>query len=52
MENFEKLSNKKHSGHYCKVCDTYKSNESFSGKGHNAHICKKYSSLSLDERNK
>ena len=24
---------KKH-GHYCKVCEEYKSNESFSGKGH------------------
>lgn len=43
---------KKQHGHYCKVCDTYKSNESFSGKGHNAHICKKCASLSVEERNK
>lgn len=31
---------KKHKGHYCKNCDEYKSNESFSGKGHAQHICK------------
>ena len=33
---------KKHKGHYCKICDEYKSNESFSGKGHAQHICKEY----------
>lgn len=31
---------KKHKGHYCKICDEYNSNESFSGKGHAQHICK------------
>ena len=31
---------KKHKGHYCKICDEYKSNESFSGKVHAQHICK------------
>lgn len=43
---------KKTQGHYCKVCDAYKSNESFSGKGHNSHICKKCSSLSPAEQSK
>lgn len=31
---------KKHKGHYCKICCSYKSNESFTGKGHAQHICK------------
>ncbi len=42
---------KKH-GHYCKVCEEYKSNESFSGKGHSAHICKKCAVLSPAERSR
>lgn len=37
-------------GHYCKVCDSYKSNESFSGRGHNAHICKSCASKSPAEK--
>ena len=43
---------KKTQGHYCRVCDIHKSNESFSGKGHNSHICKKCSSLSLADQSK
>ena len=42
----------KKQGHYCKVCGTYRSNESFSGKGHSAHICKKCAALSPAERSK
>lgn len=34
------------SGHYCKICSEYKSNESFSGKGHANHICKRCSKKS------
>jgi len=32
-------------GHYCRICEHIKSNESFSGKGHKNYICKKCSSL-------
>lgn len=31
---------KKQTGHFCRVCHTYKANEKFSGKGHAKHICK------------
>jgi len=31
---------KKPHGHYCRICQQYKSNEKFSGRGHAAHICK------------
>jgi hypothetical protein len=34
---------KRKSGHFCKICSEYKSNESFSGKGHAKHICKRCS---------
>lgn len=37
------------SGHYCKICSEYKSNESFSGKGHANHICKRCSKKSDDQ---
>ena len=37
---------KRKSGHYCKICSEYKSNESFSGKGHAKHICKRCSKKS------
>lgn len=42
---------KKYKGHYCKICNSLLSNESFSGKGHENHICKKCSSLSSTEKN-
>ena len=38
-------------GHYCRVCECYRSNEKFSGKGHKNHICKKCSKLSIEVRN-
>lgn len=41
---------KRKSGHYCKICAEYKSNESFSGKGHAKHICKKCSKKSPTEQ--
>ena len=41
---------KRRSGHYCKICSEYKSNESFSGKGHANHICKKCSKKSPTEQ--
>ena len=45
------MSKKKHrSGHYCKICSEYKSNESFSGMGHANHICKKCSKKSPTEQ--
>lgn len=37
---------KRRSGHYCKICHEYRSNESFSGKGHANHICKRCSKKS------
>ena len=44
------MAKKKHQGHYCKVCGTYKPNEKFSGKGHSQHICKKCMQLPVEER--
>ena len=41
---------KRRSGHYCKICSEYKSNESFSGKGHANHICKRCSKKSPTEQ--
>ena len=41
---------KRKQGCYCKVCGSYKSNESFSGKGHAAHICKSCSRLPETEK--
>ena len=41
---------KRRSGHYCKICSSYKSNESFSGKGHANHICKRCSKKSPVEQ--
>jgi len=41
---------KRKSGHYCKICSEYKSNESFSGKGHANHICKRCSKKSPTEQ--
>ena len=46
------MAKKKHHGHYCKVCRTYKPNEQFSGKGHKLHICKKCMQLPVGERNR
>ena len=40
----------KKQGHYCKICDQYKSNESFSGNGHTNHICKSCGKLSGSEQ--
>lgn len=41
---------KRTSGHYCKICSEYKSNESFSGKGHANHICRRCSKKSPSEQ--
>lgn len=41
---------KKHTGHFCKVCHTYKANEKFSGKGHAKHICKVCQSIPVAKR--
>jgi len=41
---------KRKSGHYCKICSAYKSNESFSGKGHANHICRRCSKKSPTEQ--
>jgi hypothetical protein len=46
----EMLKQKRKSGHYCKICSEYKSNESFSGKGHAKHICKRCSKKSPTEQ--
>ena len=46
------MAKKKHHGHYCKVCRTYKPDEQFSGKGHKLHICKKCMQLPVGERNR
>lgn len=42
-------SRRKHKGHYCWTCDSFRSNESFSGKGHALHLCKECSRLPADE---
>lgn len=44
------MGKKKPHGHYCKICDQRKSNESFSGKGHANHICKECAKLSPTEQ--
>lgn len=44
------MTKKKHSGHYCKICGTYKPNEQFSGKGHAQHICKECHALPKEEQ--
>lgn len=41
---------KKHSGHYCRICGSYKPNEQFSGKGHAQHVCKECHALPKEER--
>ena len=41
---------KKHTGHFCKICHTYKANEKFSGKGHAKHICKVCSRIPAEKR--
>lgn len=41
---------KRFKGHYCKVCGSYHSNESFSGKGHSRHICRKCSKLPIEKQ--
>lgn len=35
------MGKKKRRGYYCRGCDSYKPNESFSGKGYSNHLCKK-----------
>ena len=40
----------KHRGHYCRICGSTKSNESFSGKGHRTHICKQCASMPKEKR--
>lgn len=45
------MREKKHRGHYCKICGEYKANEKFSGRGHANHICKACASLSPEQRN-
>jgi len=42
----EMSKKKRRSGHYCKICHEFRSNESFSGKGHANHICKRCSKKS------
>lgn len=42
---------KKKQGHYCRICDERKSNESFSGSGHIKHICKVCDALPLERKN-
>lgn len=44
------MAKKKQQGHYCRICQTVRSNESFSGKGHAKHICKKCQSLPKEVR--
>jgi uncharacterized protein (DUF885 family) len=41
---------KRFKGHYCKICGSYRSNESFSGKGHSRHICRKCSKLPIEKQ--
>ena len=36
--------------HYCRICDSHRSNEKFSGRGHRDHICKECQRLPPDER--
>lgn len=36
---------KRYRGHYCWMCESILSNESFSGRGHRDHICKKCKNL-------
>lgn len=45
------MARKKRQGHYCRVCDTHKSNESFSGKGHAKHICKECDAMPQEKKN-
>ena len=42
---------KKRTGHYCRICGRYRSNEKFSGKGHRNHICKECVLKPKAERN-
>jgi len=46
----EMAKKKRKSGHYCKICYEYRSNESFSGKGHANHICKRCGKKSPTEQ--
>lgn len=45
------MASKKRQGHYCRVCGTHKSNESFSGKGHAKHICKECDAMPQEKKN-
>jgi hypothetical protein len=40
----------KKTGHYCRICNTYRANEKFSGKGRKIHICKKCMKMPANER--
>ena len=42
---------KNKTGHYCKICGEYKSNEKFSGRGHANHICKRCAKLPVEKQN-
>jgi hypothetical protein len=37
-------------GHFCRICHSRRSNESFSGKGHRTHVCKACARLPKDKR--
>jgi hypothetical protein len=37
-------------GHFCRICHSRRSNESFSGKGHRTHVCKACARRPKDER--
>ena len=39
-------------GHFCKICGKYKTNEKFSSEGHKAHICKECARLPAETLNK
>ena len=41
---------KRYRGHYCWMCESILSNESFSGRGHRDHICKKCKKLPRAKR--
>ncbi len=34
------MAEKKHQGHFCRVCQRYRANEKFGGHRHAQHICK------------
>jgi len=41
---------RKRRGHYCRICHSFRPNETFSGKGRRDHICKRCSRLPKAER--